>query len=122
MLLAFSPFAQQNQEILKSKPAEPEAAAVNTAVLMEYPFTDTQDFKDAHRDLIEALPGGQIPNADGSMASHSPRLASLDNIVLKQTAFEKGIRGVKIVGAQEKSSSCSSESASRKPLESRWTR
>jgi alkyl sulfatase BDS1-like metallo-beta-lactamase superfamily hydrolase len=67
-LIAFSLAAQQNSPPIKSKPAEPATVAANAAVLREYPFTDKQDFADAQKGLIEALPGGEIKNADGSVA------------------------------------------------------
>jgi alkyl sulfatase BDS1-like metallo-beta-lactamase superfamily hydrolase len=67
-LIAFSLSAQQIPQTIKPKPAEPATAAANAAVLNEYPFSDQQDFADAQKGLIEALPGGEIKNADGSVA------------------------------------------------------
>jgi alkyl sulfatase BDS1-like metallo-beta-lactamase superfamily hydrolase len=68
LLAGFSLSAQQNPPVVKPKPAEPATVAANAAVLKQYPFTDTQDFADAQRGPIEALPGGQIKNADGTLA------------------------------------------------------
>src|ERR1700685_1409186 len=67
-LVALSLAAQQTSPTIKPKPAEPATVAANAAVLNEYPFTDKQDFTDAQKGLIEALPGGGIKNPDGSMA------------------------------------------------------
>ena len=67
-LVALSLAAQQASPTIKPKPAEPATVAANAAVLNEYPFTDKQDFTDAQKGLIEALPGGGIENPDGSMA------------------------------------------------------
>lgn len=66
-LVAVSLFAQE-QRIVKPKPPEPATAAANSTVLKEYSFSDTQDFADAQRGLIEALPSRQIQNEDGSVA------------------------------------------------------
>jgi alkyl sulfatase BDS1-like metallo-beta-lactamase superfamily hydrolase len=68
MLSVCTQFSLVAQQTIKPKPAEPTTAAANAAALKEYPFTDTQDFADAQRGLIEALPGGAIHNADGSLA------------------------------------------------------
>lgn len=67
-LIAISLSAQQIPQTIKPKPAEPATVAANAAVTHEYPFTDQQDFADAQKGLIEALPGGEIKNADGSVA------------------------------------------------------
>jgi alkyl sulfatase BDS1-like metallo-beta-lactamase superfamily hydrolase len=67
-LIALSVSAQQIPQTIKPKPAEPATAAANAAIIHEYPFSDQQDFADAQKGLIEALPGGEIKDADGSLA------------------------------------------------------
>lgn len=40
-----------------AKPAQPDVAAANRAVLTQLPFADAQDFEDAHRGFIATVPG-----------------------------------------------------------------
>jgi alkyl sulfatase BDS1-like metallo-beta-lactamase superfamily hydrolase len=46
-------------------PATEATRAAQRHVLQEYPFSDRQDFEDAKRGLIEALPGGMIHDEAG---------------------------------------------------------
>src|ERR1700683_4367100 len=48
-------------------PATDATRAVQQRVLREYPFADRQDFEDAKRGLIEALPGDVIHDAAGQV-------------------------------------------------------
>src|ERR1700728_4565080 len=68
LLGVLSASAQQSAPTVKPKPAEKATIAANADVAREFPFTDTQDFEDAERGLIEALHGGQVKNADGTAA------------------------------------------------------
>ena len=43
----------------ESKPAQPDVAAANQAVLSQLPFADRQDFDDATRGFIATIPDPQ---------------------------------------------------------------
>jgi len=62
-VLAASAFAQE-----KTKPATEATKAANAEVLKELPFGDKQDFENAQRGFIEALPDkGVVKNAKGDV-------------------------------------------------------
>jgi alkyl sulfatase BDS1-like metallo-beta-lactamase superfamily hydrolase len=49
--------------LAQSKDAEPATREANAAVLNALPFSDRQDFEDARRGFLAALPDGMIPGA-----------------------------------------------------------